>query len=303
MKTNIFSPKKTSLYSLIGFLSIVLTSCGSYQNSSYYESDGIYGATARPVEKIVDNNQNTHYQDYFNSLQNNNQPTEIFTDVDNYGSYDNLNDSIQVTNPGYAGWGSSPENVSVSFYDNGWTNWYGSSWGWGFGFSNWYGSWGYPYYGGGYPGYGWGYPSYGWGYPGYGWGYPNYGYNNNYSYNSGRRGTNYANNNSNRNYTNRNYTNTNSQTDFRRNSNAISRPNYTNTRNNGFQPRNSTNAYPTRTRVNTNTNSNTNSRSQNYAPSRSSYTPSSNSSSSSRSSGGGGGGGRSSGGGGRSGRG
>jgi hypothetical protein len=295
MKTNIFLPKKTSLYSLFGFLSILLTSCGSYQNSSYYESDGIYGTTTRPVEKTVENNPNTQYQDYFNSLQNNNQPTEIFTDVDNYGNYDSINDSIQVTNPSYSGWGSSPENVSVSFYDNGWNNWYGSSWGWGFGFNNWYGSWGYPYYG-------WGYPYYGWGYPSYGWGYPNYGYNN-YAYNSGRRGSNYSNNIAgNRNYSNRNYSqNRNNQTDFRRNSNVISRPNYTNMRNNSFQPRNSSNAYPTRTRVNTNMN--TNSRNQNYAPSRSSYSPSSSNSSSGRSSGGGGGGGRSYGGGGRGGRG
>ena len=43
MKTYSFSSKKLSIYSLFGFLSIMVTSCGSYQNSSYYDSDGVYG--------------------------------------------------------------------------------------------------------------------------------------------------------------------------------------------------------------------------------------------------------------------
>ena len=49
MKTNIFFARNTAIYSLIGFLSILVASCGSYQNSSYYDSDGIYGNTAKEV--------------------------------------------------------------------------------------------------------------------------------------------------------------------------------------------------------------------------------------------------------------
>ena len=54
MKTNIFFTKKTLLYPLIVFFSILMTSCGSYQNSSYYDSDGIYGYTeTRTGETII----------------------------------------------------------------------------------------------------------------------------------------------------------------------------------------------------------------------------------------------------------
>jgi hypothetical protein len=306
MKTNTISPKKTFLYSFIGFLSILLYSCGSYQNSSYYDSDGIYGNTdtrtiVRTTERVVETNPNTPYKEYFNSLQNNNQPTEIFTDVDSYGNYDTVNDSIQVTNSGYSGWGSNPQDINVTVYDNGWnnwygSNWYGSNWGFGFGFNNWYGAWGYPYYG-------WEYPSYGWSYPYYGWGYPSYGYTNNYyTYNPGRRGSSYSNRvNTNRNYSSRNYSqnqiNTvsrnNNSTNFRRNSSTnLNRTAPTFTRGTQSQTRNnSTN--PVRTRVNTNTNT---TRSESYTPSRSnnsnnSYSPSrsSGNSGSGRSSGGGGG--------------
>lgn len=294
MKTNTISPKKTFLYSFIGFLSILLYSCGSYQNSSYYDTDGIYGNTdtrtiARTTERVVETNPNTPYKEYFNSLQNNNQPTEIFTDVDSYGNYDTINDSIQVTNSGYSGWGSNPQDVNVTVYNTGWNNWYGSNWygpnwGFGFGFNNWYGAWGYPYYG---------------------WGYPSYGYTNNYyTYNPGRRGSSYSNRaNSNRNYSSRNYSqnqintvsrNTNN-TNFRRNSSTtlngtapiFTRGTQSQTRNN------STN--PVRTRVNTSTNT---TRSESYTPSR--YNNSNNSYSPSRSSGNSGGGRPSGGGGGRS---
>ena len=301
MKTNTISPKKTSLYSFIGFLSILLSSCGSYQNSSYYDSDGIYGNTdtrtiVRTTERVVETNPNTPYKEYFNSLQNNNQPTEIFTDVDSYGNYDTINDSIQVTNSGYSGWGSNPQDVNITIYDSGWNNWYspnwyGSNWGFGFGFNNWYGAWGYPYYG--------------WGYTNYGWGYTNYGYTNNYyTYNPGRRGSSYSNRvNTNRNYSSRNYSQNqinnvsrnNNSTNFRRNSsNILNRTAPTFTRGTQSQTRNNT-TNPVRTRVNTSTN---NTRSESYTPSRSNN--SNNSYSPSRSSGNSGGGRSSGGSGGRS---
>jgi hypothetical protein len=51
MKTNIFITK-ASLYSLIGFLSVLITSCGSYQNSSYY-GDGIYGDQTNTQDELL----------------------------------------------------------------------------------------------------------------------------------------------------------------------------------------------------------------------------------------------------------
>ena len=100
MKTTISPSPNTLFYSIIGFFSFVVTSCGSYQNSSYYDSDGIYGNTdVRNTEKTIQNNSSNHYKEYFNSLQNDNQPTEIFTDVENYNS--NISNSQQNDNQGY----------------------------------------------------------------------------------------------------------------------------------------------------------------------------------------------------------
>ncbi|PZX94867.1 hypothetical protein DOS84_04765 [Flavobacterium aquariorum] len=287
MKTNALITWKTTLYSLIGFLSLVVTSCGSYQNSSYYDNDGVYSTNG---EKIVikDNQPNSasiQYKQYFSSLQSTGGSGEIFTDVNSYGNnYDMENDSIQAPSTGYASWGSSPQETTVVVYPD-------SYWSIGFGWGYPYYGYGYPYYGWGYPYYGWGYPGYGWGYPGYGCGYPGYGYGyahvTPYAYNYSRRGSSYGGsyNNSiyNRNRVsayNRNGVTSRNST-YNRNSTSISRqaPTFTN-RNSNTSSRNYTqnqsrSSY-TQSRSNT---------SSNYQ--RSSYTPSNSSSNSSyRSSGG-----------------
>jgi hypothetical protein len=93
MKTNIFSSQKASLYSL-RFFERLITSCGSYQNSSYY-GDGIYGDQGNPTQRRTTENSNNRYSDYFSSLQNDNQSTEIFTDIDQYNDYQGTNDNNQ----------------------------------------------------------------------------------------------------------------------------------------------------------------------------------------------------------------
>ena len=314
MKTNINITRKISLYSLIGLLSLFVISCGSYQNSSYYENDGIYGTNGEKI--VIKENQSSpsaiQYKDYFNSLQYTDQSGEFFTDVSSYaGNYGSENDSIQAPSVGYAAWGSSPNETNVTVYPD-------SYWSVGFGFGYpYYGyGWGYPYYGWGYPGYGWGYPGYGWGYyPG--WGYPGYGggyypgYATPYSYNSSRRGSAYGGRYNTATPYGRNYSNRNST--YSRN-NVYNRNNVSTTSRNGYINRGSSS--PTFTNRNSNT---TNSRNysqgqarqsntptttrQSYTPSNS-YTPSSSSrSGGSNMSGGGrmssgGGGGRMSGGGG-----
>lgn len=208
MKTNYFNIRQISLYSILGFLGLAVTSCSSYQNTSSYDSDGIYGSVPRdsnnePVYTYNDgtvtqyndgNNsgQNMNYKAYFQSLQN---EYPAYTDTDGYTSYDN--DTI-VQVEGYGGWGEETDDVTVNIYGGygyggyGWNNWYSpywgySGWGWGSGWGlgiGWgYGGWGWglgwnswysPYY---YGGWGWG----GWGYPYYGhYGYPHYHYGNNY---------------------------------------------------------------------------------------------------------------------------
>lgn len=317
MKTNALITRKTSLYFLIGFLGIVITSCGSYQNSSYYDSDGIYSTNG---EKVVKNNNQSasasvQYKEYFNSLQNTGTSDEIFTDVNSYsnGSYAE-NDSIQAPSTGYASWGSSPQETTVTVYSD--PYWY-----YGYG-------WGYPYYGygWGYPYYGWGYPGYGWGYPGYGWGHPGYGYPvaTPYSYNYSRRGSSYGggynnsiyNNNRataysrnnisgrNRIYNNNTYyrnssnsfTNRQTATFTNRNNYSTNRNNYSTNRNNSYSTNSASRNYnPSQSRNSNYTQNRTSTSNQNTQRS-SSYTPSSNNSY--RSSGGGGGARMSSGGGG-----
>jgi hypothetical protein len=79
MKTSTLPLRNPISYYFIGVLSILLTSCGSYQNSSYYDSDGIYGSTPRSaVQEETQSAPKNQYKDYFGSLQNNNQSVEIF---------------------------------------------------------------------------------------------------------------------------------------------------------------------------------------------------------------------------------
>jgi hypothetical protein len=70
-----------------------------YQNSSYYDTDGIYGNTySRNIETNTQNNQN-QYKEYFGSLRDDNQTPEVFTDIDNYNDYNLDNDQEN-----YPGW-------------------------------------------------------------------------------------------------------------------------------------------------------------------------------------------------------
>ncbi|HLF52011.1 hypothetical protein [Flavobacterium sp.] len=317
MKTYYFSSAKSiSIFSIMGLISVVMASCGSYKNSSYYDGDGIYGSSevkntnSRPQSDSKENNQ---YKDYFGSLQKDNEEVEIFTDVDSYNSdnYTNQDNRNEGYESGYSGWGSNPENVTVTIYDNnwawnGWNNYfYGPSYGWGW--NNWYG-----------PSYGWGWNSwYGPGYGYYGWGWNNYYsgyygyYNHHHVYNRGIRGSSFRSDGNRSTIGRRNTTGTrtNNYNGVRRN------PSYNGTRNpnNNYQPRRNETTTPRNYTPRNYTPRNNNSAPRNYTPSRSensaprnnaptrtetssprSYSPSSGSSQSS-------GGGRSNGGG-RSGR-
>lgn len=259
MKTKTLNTRKTPLYFLLAFLGLAITSCGSYQNSSYYDNDGVYSTNGDKIVK-KDNQPNStsvQYKQYFSSLQNTEgNSDEIFTDVNSYTSnYDVENDSIQApsTATGYASWGSNPESTTVVVYSD--PYWY-AGWGWGYPY------YGYPYYGWGYPWYGWGYYP-GWGYPGWGYpgcGYPGYGYGyphaTPYAYNYSRRGSNYG----------RDYSNLgNRVTPYSTRNNLSNR--------NSVYNRNSVNSLTNRTSP-TFTNRNSNSSYRNYTQnqSRSSYT-------------------------------
>jgi hypothetical protein len=296
MKTNYFFSQRLSIYVFLGSFSIMISSCSSYQNSSYYDNDGIYGGSEnnKSVANSNENTQSNKYQEYFSDL---NKDAQSFTKVDEYNA--TSNDSISNN----AAWGSNPQTVTINVYDNDWgwsywnNYWYGGYWGWG-------GMWG--------PNWGWGGmwgPNWGWGTgfwgPNWGWGWNNWygnnnwcgGYYNNYyhSYAGGRRGSAYNGSIASGRGTNSRISNNYSS----RNNNGIS------TRNNSFNnvrsSNNSTRNYSNNsTRTNTNSNSTRNNvRTQTSSPTRT-YSPSSNYGGGRSSYGGGGsyGGGRSSGGGG-----
>jgi hypothetical protein len=332
MKTNYYNSRKLSVYSLFGLVAVIFTSCGSYQNKSYYDRDGIYGGESEKVAQTAANDgqakvtESNKYTDYFNSLRDD-QQDEVFTDVERYSTY---NDTTASQNRNQsAAWGSNPSNVTVNVYDNnwGWNNaawnsWNGWGWNnWGMGWNNWgWNSWYGPNWGMGWNNWGMGWNS--WYGPNWGMGWNNwygngfYGnnYHNNYAYGNGRRGSTYG------------RPEGNSSRDYRRSSNTITRnTTVTGSRRTDYVPtrttttRNNTirsNSYsPVRTYNGSNStrNNSSNSTRTTTSPTRNNtYTPSNNSSnstrsnnyspsnsSSTRSSSGAGGGGSRSGGGGR----
>jgi len=176
MKTNVFFPRTVFFFALVGFLSVFIFSCGSFQNSSYYDRDGIYGSgndtnqpTSQPSNQ--DSNQATAYANYFGSLQDPEQSTETFTDVERYSSIsDSLTPqySTQYTSE-YTGsqgaWGSNATTTNFNFYNTNWgmnNYWYNSYWndpflfwGWDYWYSPYNMGWGFQpymnYFGGFYP--------------------------------------------------------------------------------------------------------------------------------------------------------
>jgi len=169
-------------------VAVLVTSCGSYQQASYYEDDGIYSSGNRVVQvekkspeairaqQVEDNIYGEYFgqkADQYGDILDN----EVFTDIDDY--YSGVeNDSIAIgeqtdyfatnnTYEGNEGWGDNPTNVSINVYDNGW--------GWG-GFND-------PWLWNGGLGFGWGWNNWGWNRPwgwnaGFGWGWGGLGWNN-----------------------------------------------------------------------------------------------------------------------------
>jgi hypothetical protein len=144
MKTISSILPKFSIYSLSGFLAVFMASCGSYQNTSY-DNDGIYGASGKQQQTTASSGNG--YKEYFGALQNDNQqPDQIFTDVESYNSNyveNNENNTDQNYSSGYSSWGSNPDNVTVNVYGNNWgynNFWYSNYWGWnlGWGWNSWY---------------------------------------------------------------------------------------------------------------------------------------------------------------------
>ena len=160
MKTIFLPQNKYPVPLFLSLLSVFVVSCGSYQNTSYYDSDGIYGNSESKTTVAVTSEpapNNNQYKNYFESLQDPNAKKDsTFTDVERYSS-DSYNNQGSSSN---SVWGSDSGTTVVNIYDNswagnnlgwnnywnwnigwGWNSWYGSNWGWGW--NNWYGpNWG-----------------------------------------------------------------------------------------------------------------------------------------------------------------
>lgn len=217
--TSILPHPKLRHTALFGLLTALLASCGSYQQASYYDTDGIYTTDApraeqpmpreaRPQRAPARNADGQFYSDYFAQRAEELDQvleSEVFTDIDSYSSTmetDGLamaQDSL-IGNPsdyfdpyandyaGNPGWGDRGSNVSINFYGNTWGGWYAPGWGaWGYDPWVWNNGWVDPFY----YGYGWGWNRWyrpwrnglwGWNY-GWGWNNWNYGWGwNNWNY-------------------------------------------------------------------------------------------------------------------------
>jgi len=287
MKTNSFSIQKNIIYTLFVVLISTFYSCGSYQNVSYHDSDGIYG-TADNQRRETANSQNNGYKDYFGSLQEKKEQPEVFTDVENYNSSDSSNSD--------SSWGQNNENISNSVYDNSW----GAGWnGWGMGMNNW--GMGMNNWGMGWNNWGWngfnGPGFYGWGCDPWfgcnlGWGMNNWGMNGFYGNSWANGNTNYypprsgTRNSSYRNSADYSYNGRNNGNSYNgrttRNSNNEVRTTNSNSRNNNFSnTRNQNNNF--------NNSRNNSTRNNNYSsPRNSNSSPRSSNMNSGRNSGGGG---------------
>ncbi|WP_103865662.1 hypothetical protein [Aquimarina sp. I32.4] len=149
----------------VGFLlltsTLMLTSCGSYEYTSY--RDGIYDEarsqknTESQPRTTTTNQETSYYANYFSEkssqIDNAIEDDAVFTDIDSYSSdeYDEYDEAdTTATALGYEtgqpAWGSNHDEVSINVINTGFAGgWYGQPY-WGMGY-NWYGSrWG-GYYG------------------------------------------------------------------------------------------------------------------------------------------------------------
>lgn len=51
--TPLITPEKLKLTALTGLLGFLVISCGSYEQASYYDNDGIYSTPVERTERVV----------------------------------------------------------------------------------------------------------------------------------------------------------------------------------------------------------------------------------------------------------
>ena len=128
MKTYYPINPKNIAFSLLGLVAIFATSCGSYQNASFYDNDGVYSSYEHPREQITNRSreqntdQSNEYAQKFRAMQDD---YTYFTDVNSYQSSQAQDTIVSVynneySNQNFAGWGNNAASVNINYYDNGW---------------------------------------------------------------------------------------------------------------------------------------------------------------------------------------
>ena len=123
--------KKTQLHIklknlFLGLFSAALVlSCGSFQSTSYYESDGIYVSKIRTeTSRAPKNNNSNYYEQYFQNAADEGyaEPASdeiYFTDTDSYAStgqsYENNN--VEYSNSQIP-WGEQTSRTEIVYIDN-----------------------------------------------------------------------------------------------------------------------------------------------------------------------------------------
>lgn len=198
---SIFSVQAPLKVVFVAIIVLFVSSCGTYQPSSYYGEDGIYGSsgsgdvvnsyqTNSPENKEHSEHNGKYYKDYFSKKAQeydfvNDENMDVFTDVNAYSSVEpemgSAPNGQSSYGTHYGEWGDRPATVNLHIYSNPhhryfyWSypfyydNYYYNSFYSPFYYSNYYGTYGH---------YGWRhhyYPYYRFHYPTY-WGYHKYGY-------------------------------------------------------------------------------------------------------------------------------
>ena len=115
---------KISSHQLLLALTLFLYSCGSFQGSSYFDSDGIYSSnkSVRSSEMKKDGN-NNYYKKYFNDAAKNGYVSSTsnetyFTDIDSYNSIDEIDATDIELNKSQIPWGGNPSQTEVILFNN-----------------------------------------------------------------------------------------------------------------------------------------------------------------------------------------
>src|SRR6478752_7649794 len=112
MKTYSFSLKSAYSNMIIGAISILMASCGSYQNSSYYDNDGVYGTPQKTTANYnYSAQQNNQYKDYFGAKKTDDTIQYVKQPDYNYDQSQAQAQPQQNTTDSYSGnanWGDNP---------------------------------------------------------------------------------------------------------------------------------------------------------------------------------------------------